>query len=216
MKKKVFIIILIMLIILNIIIFLYDLQIIKFILSIRNKFLDYLFLSVTFISNKTVIILFLTILFLWKKNKRRWVFPLWVGSFFTAFLSYLIKISVARLRPFQNGISVLQTAFQIIENNFDTWNFSFPSFQTALIFSTLPILNKEFRNFKYVWIGFAILVGFSRVYLGVHYLSDVLAGAIMGYLIGFAIVLTEEKKSYGEKILRRVNNYFIKYNKKTK
>jgi undecaprenyl-diphosphatase len=53
------------------------------------------------------------------------------------------------------------------------------------------------------WLGFAILVAFSRVYFGVHYLSDVIAGAFIGYLIGYLAMNLEEKYKY--------SNFFKKY-----
>jgi len=203
MKKRVFIIGLAMAIVLTAIVFLYDLEIIKFISLLRTGSLDYLFLSVTFASNALIIFFFLTTIFLLNENKRRWVLPLWFTSFFIASISYLIKIIIARPRPFQNGIKVLQIAFHFMRNNFNTWNFSFPSLQAMLVFAALPIINKEFKKFRYVWFIFACLVAFSRAYFGVHYLSDVLGGAIIGYLIGLVMVYIEEKYNYSLKLMKR-------------
>ncbi len=205
MKKRDIIVILLMGIILAGISFLYDSGIIKFISLLRNDFLDYVFLSVTFASNVFIIFFFLTSLFLWNENKRRWVLPLWLTSFMAVGISYLLKVFVARPRPFQaESISVLQIAFHFMKDNFNTWNFSFPSFQAVLVFSALPILNKEFKKFKYIWLVFALLVACSRIYFGVHYLSDVLIGAVIGYMIGYLIVLVEEKHKIGFKIMRKL------------
>jgi undecaprenyl-diphosphatase len=203
MKKEVFTVGLAMSVVLTIMAFLYDIEIIKFISSLRNEYLDYFLLSITFISNTIIIFFFLTSLFLWKEHKRRWIFPLWVTLLCSLVVSYIVKILVQRPRPFQVGlVSVLQIAFHFIRTNFNTWNFSFPSFQTVLVFSALPLLNKEFKKFRYIWLVFACLIAFSRVYFGVHYLSDVLAGGIIGYLIGLAIVKIEEKKNYGKKLMK--------------
>jgi len=203
MKRRVFYISLMMTAILGVISFLYDVQIIKFVESLRNDFLDYIFLSVTFASNTFIVFFFLTTLFLWKENKRRWVLPLWLTSFVAVAVSFLLKVGIARPRPFQKElVSVLQIAFHFMRNNFNTWNFSFPSFQAVLVFSALPILSKEFKKFKYIWLIFACLVAFSRVYFGVHYLSDVLAGAVIGYLIGYVMVLAEERYKIGYKIMK--------------
>ncbi len=205
-KKGIFIISIVMLVILTIITFLYDKEIIKVISSIRTDSLDYLFLSVIFISNAYIIFFFLTTLFLWNSNHRRWVLPLWFNSFFAVGIGYLLKIIIARPRPFQaiTGFSVLQIAFHFIRNNFNTWNFSFPSFQALIVFSALPILGKEFKKFKYIWFIFACLVVFSQVYFGVHYLSDIMAGAVIGYLMGLLIVKIEEKYEYGNAIMKRL------------
>lgn len=188
-----------------IIIVLYETQIMKFIESMRNEYLDYIFLSVSFASNIFLIFFFLTTIFLWKEHKRRWIFPLWMSFFLSAIISYLIKIIVRRPRPFETGtVSVLNILFYFMRNNFNKWNFSFPSFQAVLVFAAIPILNKEFKKFRYVWIIFAFLVGFSRVYFGAHYLSDLLAGAAIGYLIGYLMVVVEEKYGIGLKIMKSV------------
>ncbi len=192
-------------IVLCVIIFSYDLLIIKIIEKTRNILLDYCFLSVTFASNVFIIFFFLTTLFLWKEHKRRWIFPLWLSSFFALAISYGLKILIKRPRPFQEDIvSVLGIVFHFLGNSFTSWNFSFPSFQAVLVFSALPILNKEFKRFKSIWLIFACLVAYSRVYFGVHYLSDVFAGAIIGYLIGFIAVFIEEKYSIGMKVVKRL------------
>jgi undecaprenyl-diphosphatase len=67
-------------------------------------------------------------------------------------------------------------------------NYSFPSTHTMIIFSVLPILDKEFPKLKYIWLILAIIIGFSRIYLGQHYLSDVIFGGVLGYLVGLFIV----------------------------
>lgn len=204
-KKRIFIIGLAMSIILTFLVFLYDAEILKFIVSLRTTYLDYVLLSVTFVSNAFIIFFFLTSLFLWKEHKRRWILPLWFSCFFAIAVSYLIKITVMRPRPFQKGlVSVLQIAFHFMKNNFSTWNFSFPSFQAMLVFAALPVLSKEFKKFKYIWLVFACLVAFSRAYFGVHYLSDVLAGAVIGCFIGYIMVFVEGKYDLGLKLMRKL------------
>jgi len=204
-KKGIFFIALYMAIVLTIIIRIFDIPIIKFISQLRNDILDYLFLSITFASNILIIFFFLTTLFLWKEHKRRWIFPLWFASFFSVLTGYVLKVWIHRPRPFQKGyVSVLSIAFNFMRNNFNTWNFSFPSFQAMLVFSAIPLLSKEFKKFKYIWLIFACLVAFSRAYFGVHYLSDVIAGAIIGYLIGVIVVKIEEKYLFGKKAMKKL------------
>jgi len=88
--------------------------------------------------------------------------------------------------------------------SYSIWNFSFPSFHAMIAFCTVPFLSKEFPKFKYVWIGFASLIALSRIYLGLHFLSDIIAGAIMGYLIGFGILEFEKEKKFFEKIWNKI------------
>ncbi len=180
----------------------FDAEISKAISLIRNGFFDEIFVGITFVSSEIIIFFFLTSLFLWNENKRRWIFPLWITLGASVIISFLLKISVSRLRPFQQGIvstlPLLESASYLI------WNFSFPSFQSMLVFCAVPILSKEFPKFKWFWIYFAIFVAFSRVYFGVHFLSDVIAGGLIGYLIGIAIVKLETEKKFGEKIWKKI------------
>ncbi len=58
---------------------------------------------------------------------------------------------------------------------------SFPSAHAALVFSVLPFLNGPA---SVLYLIYSALVGLSRIYLGVHYPLDVVAGAIIGVVIG--------------------------------
>jgi len=181
--------------------FYYDKLIIQEISLIRNLFLNDFFLGITFVSSEIIILFFLTSLFLPRK-KRKWILPLWLTLGLSVVVSYLLKIIVHRPRPFQQGIvSILP----ILQNaNYLTWNFSFPSFQAMLAFCSIPILSKEFPRFKYVWITFAFLIAFSRVYFGVHFMSDVLVGGLIGYLIGLTILSIQEKNKFFERIYGKI------------
>lgn len=49
------------------------------------------------------------------------------------------------------------------------------------------ILPKKFLWLKYTLFFWALLVGYSRIYVGVHYPGDVLSGTLLGCLIGYGI-----------------------------
>ena len=182
--------------------FYFDSQIIKFISILRTSFLDEFFLGITFLSSELIIFFFLTSLFLWSEKKRKWILPLWVSLFFSVVVSFFLKISVQRMRPFQ--LEIVSTLPILISESFAKWNFSFPSFQAMLVFCAIPILDKEFPKLKYFWIAFAALVAFSRIYFGLHFLSDVIAGGLIGYLIGTLVVKFEREKKFGEKIYDKI------------
>ena len=63
-------------------------------------------------------------------------------------------------------------------------NSSFPSNHASNIFAAATIMGGAYRHVIFLAYGIAFLVGLSRIYLGVHYPSDVLAGAIIGTCFG--------------------------------
>lgn len=65
---------------------------------------------------------------------------------------------------------------------------SFPSSHAVNNFAAATVISNFYHKQKWYWFAFAFLVAFSRTYVGVHYPSDILAGSILGFIIGFIIV----------------------------
>jgi undecaprenyl-diphosphatase len=180
----------------------FDAYLIKGVSFLRNIILDEFFLGITFVSSEIIIFFVLTSLFLWKEEKRKWIFPLWACLGISALVSFILKITIQRERPFQLGIVPLIQSLQ--SASYSVWNFSFPSFQSMLAFCAIPILSEQFPKLKKFWIAFAVLVAFSRVYFGLHFVSDVIAGGLIGYLIGIIIVKEEKENHFGQKIYNKI------------
>jgi undecaprenyl-diphosphatase len=190
MKKKE-VCILAAILILSILFLNFDAEIVKSISYLQNSPLNSFFLIITFLSSEIIIFLFITALLFPKRNKRQWILPSWITLALSVIVSFILKISIRRQRPFQLGIVPLLE--NLAKSSHEIWNFSFPSFSTLIVFSLLPIISKEFPKIKYWFFSFACLVAISRVYFGLHFLSDVLMGALIGYLIGFFIIKLEDK-----------------------
>jgi undecaprenyl-diphosphatase len=71
----------------------------------------------------------------------------------------------------------------------DAAGYSFPSSHTALAFGTASFLHPVSGKSSYLFWIFAIMMGISRIVVGVHYPSDVIAGAIAGIILGYAGLL---------------------------
>lgn len=69
-----------------------------------------------------------------------------------------------------------------------TGSFSFPSSHASNIFAISAVLVYEYRKIAVLMLIIAAAVSYSRVYLGVHYPSDVIAGGILGSLYGIGII----------------------------
>lgn len=67
-------------------------------------------------------------------------------------------------------------------------DYSFPSGHTLLSVIGAYMLTAANRKFGFVAIPLAVLIGFSRLYLYVHFPSDVLAAVVLGTAIGFVTV----------------------------
>ena len=63
-------------------------------------------------------------------------------------------------------------------------DYSFPSGHTLASFEAATALYKDHTVYGFLAFVLAILIAFSRIYLQVHYPSDVLGGAILGFLFG--------------------------------
>jgi undecaprenyl-diphosphatase len=67
---------------------------------------------------------------------------------------------------------------------------SFPSGHAATAFAAAIAVGAFYPRLRWPLLGMAALVGLSRIYLGVHYWLDVLAGAALGTLLALAVVWT--------------------------
>ncbi|GBE19987.1 undecaprenyl pyrophosphate phosphatase [archaeon BMS3Abin17] len=202
MKKNNLIIIITLIVLLALVSFYLDSEIVKGVFLIRNAFLSDFFMGITFVSSEIIIFFGLTSLFLWREHKRKFIVPLWITLGLSALVSFILKFGIQRLRPYQLGLVPVLTILE--KANHFSWNFSFPSFQAMLVFCAVPILSKEFPKLKYAWIVFAGLVAFSRVYFGLHFLSDVIMGGLIGYLIGMIILKVEKESKFGEKVYKKI------------
>ena len=120
-----------------------------------------------------IIVGVLLILF-YKKDKNKRFLSFISSIFCTSVVVFLLKILFHRSRPLTSLIEYP--------------SFAFPSGHAAVIFSVLPLFVKKYPNLKYYFYVIVGLVLYNRVYLGVHYFSDLVFGAFIGYSIGLFLL----------------------------
>ena len=152
--------------------------------ALRSTPLTGLFTALTSLASPLALILGSLVLILLVREQKYWT-PILANLAISVFLNLGLKDVFMRVRPTEVTQLVLETSF------------SFPSGHTmaAMCFYGFVIYllwrSKRLVRFKRplaVMLGMLIvLIGFSRVYLGIHYASDVLAGYAIGaaYLIIF-------------------------------
>lgn len=67
--------------------------------------------------------------------------------------------------------------------------YSFPSSHAVNNFAGALVLSYFLPRWTWAFFTFAAIVAFSRIYVGVHYPSDIVAGAIVGLAIGAVVIL---------------------------
>ena len=145
--------------------------------ALTCPFLDFLMPKITALGNGGAIwLLAAGCLLCTKKYRRQGV--LLLGGLAVGVLvgNVALKNLIARPRP-----CWVESVPLLIASPTD---YSFPSGHTLSSAIGATILTKTDRRFGYAAIPLAALIAFSRLYLYVHWPSDVLAGALLGILIG--------------------------------
>ena len=165
-----------------------DFSILDFIQNhLRNGVLDWLMTKISMLGNAGVIWIVISIVLLSIKKYRKCGISLVIGLLLGLLIGNIIlKPLVARPRPcwINSDIALLIASPK---------DFSFPSGHTLSSFIAAIILLKEDKKFGYVAMILAILIAFSRMYLYVHFPSDILSGVVLAILIGFAAIRISRK-----------------------
>lgn len=147
---------------------------------VRNPILDKNMIFITSLGNGGMIWIVATVLLLIPKKTRKAGIvsaAALLGSLL--FNNMLIKNIVQRQRPYVT----LETLKIIIPRPSD---FSFPSGHSAASFAAAASFYRLLpKKFGILAIVLAALIAFSRLYVGVHYPTDVLAGALMGIALSY-------------------------------
>lgn len=148
----------------------------------KNKFLDKLMITIT-LSGDLGIIWIIISFFLFSRTKytKEAIMVLLAIALASILGEGIIKHIVKRKRPFiKNNIIKLMIS--------QPGTYSFPSGHTASSFAAATVFIRTDMRLTYLIVVIAILISFSRLYLRVHYLSDVIGGIILGVFSGTIIV----------------------------
>jgi undecaprenyl-diphosphatase len=102
-----------------------------------------------------------------------------------ALVDAAIKPLVARPRPDVAALAGAQPSRSLPAL---PQTYSFPSGHATATFSAAITVSRMWPHTRVVWWLLAILIGYSRVYLGHHYPFDIVGGALLGVAVGFWVL----------------------------
>jgi len=156
----------------------------------HNHFLDNVMWMFSSIKIWIPIAVFIVFVIIYKKSWSQWLLVLiaitLVFVFCDQFSCHIIKPLFARPRP-THYPEIMEHVRTL--HNYTGGRYGFISGHTTnsfgfAIFTTLLFKNKIYGIVVFSW---AIVVAYSRIYLGIHFVSDIFGGMIAGIIIGFVI-----------------------------
>ena len=166
-----------------------DSNVYNFLISFKNDSLTNFFRFITKFSNVAFLVIFVLIVLLILRNKDA-VFVIF-NLIFLRLLNYAIKIIIKRDRP--NILRLIKIG-----------EYSFPSGHAMISMGVygylIYLIYKKINNLYIKYLGIIILslliilIGISRIYLGVHYFSDVVAGYTLSLI--YLIIFIRVRRKY--------------------
>ena len=149
--------------------------------ALSNSFFDKLFPFITEVKNWYVAYIILFLMLIIKCGRIGRIAAVGMILLIVAtdqFSSFFLKSLIGRIRPCNvySDLNVLVTC---------TESLSFPSSHAVNNFGAAMFFTKIFPKYKWPFFIVAILMAFSRPYVGVHYPSDVIGGALIGMVFGY-------------------------------
>ena len=172
----------------------FDISAVRFVREhMASAFLDFVMPIITLIGEDGIFWIAVTLFMLAFKKTRKGGLVMALSLIFGLVIGNLtIKPLIARPRPY----TVDEGVYLLIDKLSD---FSFPSGHTLCCFeAAVSLILCGYKKTGTAALTMAFLVAFSRVYLYVHYPTDVVAGAILGTLFAF-ISCVVVNKMYGKR-----------------
>ena len=157
----------------------FDSRIYSFITSFRSNFMDMFFRIITRFGDEEILILIALACFIFIKNRKIGL-SIVINLASVGLLNHILKEIIQRPRP--------PIEFRMVQES----SYSFPSghamaslafYGLIIYYLSRYIKNNKIRNFSCIGLSVLIFfVGISRIYLGVHFASDVLAGFLISFV----------------------------------
>ena len=162
--------------------------------NMHGPIMDKVMVLSTYLGNGGIIwIVIAMVLIINKKYRRIGLMAMAALILSTILGEGIIKHVVQRIRPSAN---ILEANLLITK----PLSYSFPSGHTMSSFAVAGVLAKHLRSYALEFLSLASLIAFSRLYLYIHYPTDVLAGIVLGLTCSGIIICIFNRVQHNNKI----------------
>ena len=164
-----------------------ELYVLQYLAGIRSPILDILMEAITFLGEDTLLIVLISIIYfmIQKESAYRLCFVTVCSLGLNGIIKNICKVP----RPFATGkVTCVRPE--------TATGYSFPSGHTQNFATWSTALSRILKKrwFTVMMLVLAVGIGFSRLYLGAHYPSDVTMGLVLGILMGIFLSMLYEKQ----------------------
>ena len=190
----------------------FDLAVFEWVQSIQGKFMTALMVTITTLGDEGILFIAMGLVLLFTKKYRKVGFAILIALIVMSICNNVIlKDILARPRPF-NLYIIDPEAYSLWGGEGAKYffpnlvhapsSYSFPSGHTSSAFAAAFAILIYNRKIGIPMTFFAALMGFSRIYVEVHYCTDVIAGAVVGLIYALiAAVIIKLVYPYVEKLI---------------
>lgn len=155
--------------------------------TIQHPFLDIVLTFLRTAPNWIPLYIFLAVylLYTYKLDAIQYVFYIIIAFALADFISHgILKPWIHRLRPCH---SLTLHARLVLGHCGGKWSFPSTHASNHMAIALSIVLSGIFKKkwINYIWIFWALAIGFAQIYVGVHYPSDIIAGYVLGILIAY-------------------------------
>lgn len=151
--------------------------------NLTNPLFDAVFPS---LRELTYVFWFLLIVYFWMNNEKKMALLLTVSIVAGALFTYPLKFLIDRARPYET----IESARLLTPHEYDP---SFPSGHVEMSFLASTVISRFHPEYAKYLYAFSFIVALSRVYVGVHFPGDVVAGMILGIIIGKVMIMVAQR-----------------------
>jgi undecaprenyl-diphosphatase len=141
-----------------------------------SSFLDHSVPWLTYLGSHFAVILFILLSWIITKQKKVLRLLLFLYAIQSGIL-YSLKFLIQRERP----LFFFALASKLSKSSGEILDPSFPSAHSVFAFMMATLLANRFPRYRLIFFIIAAFVGWTRIYLVLHYPTDVIAGAFLGY-----------------------------------